>query len=185
MSELLVFEEPKAKAGDVSSDIPIVIVVFDELSTSSLMNEQGLINAFRYPNFAALAQDAHWFRNASTVAERSARALPAILTGRYTKENVAPTTANYPENLFTWLGGNYELNSFESLTKLCPEELCREPILRETSGERIRTTLLDLWFIYLHLALPTDLTHGLPAVTATMRDFADPEPRTQATSSGT
>ena len=170
MSELLVFEETKAEAVQegVSSDIPVVLVVFDELSTSSLMNEQRLINAFRYPNFAALARDAHWFRNASTVAQLSTQALPAILTGRYTKKNVPPTAANYPENLFTWLGANYELNSFESFTNLCPEELCREPIFRETFGERIRTTLLDLWFIYLHLALPTDLTHGLPVVTATV-----------------
>ena len=158
------------------------MVVFDELSTSSLLNEQRLINAFRYPNFAAVARDAHWFRNASTVAERSSRALPAILTGRYTKENVPPTAASYPENLFTWLGGNYELNVFESITNLCPEELCRELIFRETFGERIRTTLLDLRFIYLHLALPTDLTHSLPAVTATMRNFADSKPRTKATS---
>ncbi len=184
--ELLVFEEPKAKAapGGASSDIPIVMVVFDELSTSSLLNEQRLINAFRYPNFAALAQDAHWFRNASTVAERSSRALPAILTGRYAKKDVPPIAANYPENLFTWLGANYELNSFESFTNLCPEKLCRELVLRETFGERIRTTLLDLWFIYLHLALPTDLTHSLPAVTATMRNFADSKPRTKATSLG-
>ena len=182
--ELLVFEEPKAEAapGGASSDIPIVMVVFDELSTSSLLNEQRLINAFRYPNFAAVAQDAHWFRNASTVAERSSRALPAILTGRYTEENVPPTAASYPENLFTWLGGNYELNAFESFTNLCPNELCRELIFGETFGERIRTTLLDLWFVYLHLALPTDLTHSLPAVTATMRNFADSKPRTKAAS---
>ena len=182
----LIFEKPGPDEiwQGVSSDIPIVFLVFDELSTSTLMSEHLQINAFRYPNFAALARDAHWFRNASTVAQLSTQALPAILTGRYTKKNVPPTAANYPENLFTWLGANYELNSFESFTNLCPEELCREPIRRESFRERMRMTLSDLAFVYLHVILPADLAQTLPSVTATMRDFGAAKPSTKATSPG-
>ena len=180
----LIFEKPEPDGirPGVSSDIPIVFLVFDELSTSTLMSEHLQINAFRYPNFAALARDSHWFRNASTVAQLSTQALPAILTGRYTKKNVPPTAANYPENLFTWLGANYELNSFESVTNLCPEELCREPIGRESFRERMRMTLSDLAFVYLHVILPADLAQTLPSVTATMRDFGPVKPSTKVTS---
>ena len=55
VSDLLFVEgELPAVRGGVSSDIPVVLVVFDELPTSSLMDEHRQINAFRYPNFAAL-----------------------------------------------------------------------------------------------------------------------------------
>ena len=169
----LLFPERKqhvAREG-VLSDTPIVLIVFDELPTSTLMNEHLETNAFRYPNFAALARDSQWFRNASTVAESTRLALPAILTGRYPNRIVPGIAANYPENLFTWLGGEYELNVFETVTRICPEKLCSETIAREGFRERIRTTLSDLWFIYLHATFPVDMTQDLPPVTMTMRDF--------------
>ena len=178
VSDLLFVEgELPAVRGGVSSDIPVILVVFDELPISSLMDEHRQINAFRYPNFAALARDSHWFRNASTVSDFTGNVLPALLTGRYTREPVPPIAANYPQNLFTWLSGNYELNAFESVSRICPEELCRAPIPGESFGERIRSTLSDLWWVYLQVILPADLAEGFPLVTATMRDFARVEPR--------
>ena len=181
VSDLLFVErELPAVRGSFSSDIPVVLFVFDELSTSSLMDEHRRINAFRYPNFAALARDSHWFRNASTVSDFTKNALPALLTGRYPKEAFPVTAANYPDNLFTWLGESYELRAFESSTAICPEELCRTPIPGENFGERIRSTLSDLWWVYLQVILPADLAEGFPLVTATMRDFARLEPRPKA-----
>ena len=178
VSDLLFVErELPVVRGGVSSDIPIVLLVFDELPTSSLMDEHGQINAFRYPNFAALARDSHWFRNASTVSDFTVNVLPALLTGRYTRKPVAPTAANYPENLFTWLGEGYELRVFESSAPICPEELCRTPIPGESFEERVRSTLSDLWWVYVQLILPADLAEGFPSVTATMRDFERAEPR--------
>ena len=178
VSDLLFVErELPAIPGAVSSDIPILLLVFDALPTSSLMDEHGQINAFRYPNFAALAQDSHWFRNASTVSNYTKHVLPAILTGRYTRKPVAPTAANYPENLFTWLAESYELRVFEGSTPICPEELCRTPIPGESFEERVRSTLSDLWWVYVQLILPADLAEGFPSVTATMRDFERAEPR--------
>ena len=148
------------------------------------MDEHRRINAFRYPNFAALARDSHWFRNASTVSNYTPHVLPAILTGRYTRKPVPPTAANYPENLFTWLSGNYELNAFENVSRICPEELCREPILRESFAARIRTTLSDLRLVYLHVLLPVDLSRNLPSVTAALRDFGATAPRKKAAPPG-
>ena len=185
VSDLLFVErELPAVRGGVSSDIPIVLLVFDELPTSSLMDEHRRINAFRYPNFAALARDSHWFRNASTVSNYTPHVLPAILTGRYTRKPVPPTAANYPENLFTWLRKNYVLNAFESVSRICPEDLCREPILRESFAARIRTTLSDLRLVYLHVLLPVDLSRNLPSVTAALRDFGATAPRKKAAPPG-
>ena len=53
---------------------PIVLVVFDELPMNSLLDAKGNIDAERYPNFGALAREAYWFRNASTVAYMTAYA---------------------------------------------------------------------------------------------------------------
>ncbi len=147
---------------------PVVLLVFDELPTSSLLDRELGINARRYPHFAALAREGTWFRNATTVADETTYAIPAIVTGRYPDpEGRLPTAAEYPANLFSWLGSDYEPHVFELGTQLCPEELCQAAAL----GERWRTTLLDLTAIYLHLALPPELTGGLPAVTENWRDF--------------
>ena len=178
VSDLLFVErELPAVRGGVSSDIAIVLLVFDELPTSSLMDEHRQINAFRYPNFAALARDSHWFRNASTVSDFTFNVLPALLTGRYTKEVVNVVPANYPDNLFRWLGESYELRVFESSMAICPEELCHTPIPGESFEERVGSALSDLWWVYVQLILPADLAEGFPSVTATMRDFARAEPR--------
>ena len=47
---------------------PIVLVIFDEFSSISLMDEHHQIDAQRYPNFAAFAEEATWFRNASSMS---------------------------------------------------------------------------------------------------------------------
>ena len=186
VSELIFFEERKVERVQqaVSSDIPIVLLVFDEFSTSALMDQHLEINAFRYPNFTALARESYWFRNASTVAERTMRVIPSILTGRYIKKIVPATAANYPDNLFTWLGGSYELNALETYVRLCPDDLCHGPIAREGFGERFRTTLSDLWFICLHATLPGDLTQNLPPVTRTIRDFGRTSRASKSTAAG-
>ncbi len=71
---------------------PIVFVVFDELPLMSLLDAGGNIDAARFPNVAALARDAYWFPNASTVASNTEHAVPAILSGRYpTSPHAVPT----------------------------------------------------------------------------------------------
>ena len=61
---------------------PIVLVIFDEFSSISLMDENRQIDAQRYPHFAAFAEEATWFRNASSMSAHTVWAIPAILTGQ-------------------------------------------------------------------------------------------------------
>lgn len=103
---------------------PIVIVALDELPMSSLMTRTGEIDAIRYPNFARIARDGTWFRNATTVHDYTHEALPAILTGQLSRDGELPTYADHPQNLFTLLGGMYKLNVHERVTRLCPLSLC-------------------------------------------------------------
>jgi hypothetical protein len=163
--------EAEIRRSVVGMAAPVVLVVFDELPTASLLGERGGIDAARYPNFAALARDAHWFPNAVSVAEWTERAVPAILTGRYPMPGRLPTAGDHPDNLFTLLGGTYTVTAYESVTSLCPERLCGA-----TNGSRARERLRSLFFdagiIYLQSVLPADFSHQLPSIAGTWRNFA-------------
>ena len=149
---------------------PIVLVIFDEFSSISLMDEHHRIDARRYPNFAAFAEDAAWFRNASTMSSWTPRAVPAILTGSYPIPNRLPTVSGYPRNIFTLLGGTYAVQAHGTITELCPHELCAQ--LREPWSVRMRTLFSDVGIVYLHILLPEDQKSGLPSLQARWRDFA-------------
>ena len=72
----------EAIAGARTSRIPVVMVVFDELPATSLMDARDRVDARRYPAFASLARESTWYRDATTVAGRTTEAVPALLTGR-------------------------------------------------------------------------------------------------------
>ncbi len=150
---------------------PVVMVILDELPLSSLLDESGGINANRYPNLASLAGGAHWFRDATTVANGTTLSVPIILSGRIPEDKHLPRATYYPHNLFTWLGAaGYRMQVFETHTRLCPPELCSaEPRLGWT--QRLDRLATDLAVIYLHLLSPSDLATRLPAIQGTWRDF--------------
>lgn len=105
---------------------PIVVIVFDEFPLLSLLDGQGNIDADRFPNFARLAAESTWYRNATSVASWTPQAMPAMMTGRYPVGNVAGHYAVFPENLFTLLGDVYEVYAIETVTHLCPPWTCGE-----------------------------------------------------------
>ena len=94
----LTFASGSAETADVSSRVPVVMVVFDEVSTIAFEDARERIDPVLYPNLAALARDATWFRYAtaptdltgtatrpssparspSTTSRRSSRAIRAI-----------------------------------------------------------------------------------------------------------
>ncbi len=147
---------------------PIVMVVFDQLPLTSLLSESGGIDS-RYPNFAALADDATWFRNATTVAELTGWAMPALTSGIAPQRSRLPTVHDYPSNLFTALGTAYRHEVIEPITRLCPERLCEgdaAPV-----SERLGILSLDASVVYLHVALPWDLRALLPPLTQDWKNF--------------
>ncbi len=136
---------------------PVVLVIFDEFSGAHLMNRRGAIDAKRFPNFASLARGSTWYPNATTVADQTARAVPAILTGSRPSTGKLPIVSGYPNNLFTLLGDDYRLDVHEMATQLCPESLCTRE--REPAGTRLRSLARDLRTVSLRRLLPDDLRH--------------------------
>lgn len=162
--------EPLAGVELTPSPPPVVMVVFDQLPLPSLLDREGAIDAVLYPNFASLAGDATWFRQASAVADLTHFAVPAVLTGNYPEPELLPATADHPNNLFTLLGSAYRVEAFEPLTRLCPETVC--PPARPPLVVWYGSVLLDLSVVYQHIVLPDELTAALPPVTQNWKDFA-------------
>lgn len=151
--------------------IPVVVVIFDQLPLTSLMGEDHRIDPIHYPNLSALAQDAIWFRNATTVSDRTGWAVPSILTGNYPNPSRLPIASDHPHNLFTFLSmASYRIKSFEPITQLCPRRLCQKPL--QNLGKRIYLLLSDLSIVYLHILLPQDLNSSLPPINQNWKYFA-------------
>ena len=157
---------------DVRASAPVVLIVFDEFSVETLMQPGGGIDAARFPNFAALAKSATWFRNATTVSDHTTDAVPALLSGRFPGPDALPTAAAHPNNLFTLLGGSYSLrNVTEPATDLCPSRLCSQAT-RPPTFDRLESLGKDLTIVGLHRVLPQRLAAELPAVNQGFGNFA-------------
>jgi Sulfatase len=108
-----------------------ILLVLDELPSDTLLGPGGRIDAGRYPNFAALAGDATWFRNAYSAYDSTTKAVPLILDGIAPRKGAGPVVRDHPRSIFTALGRRgYRVVTAEEATALCPRRVC--------SGQRTR-----------------------------------------------
>jgi hypothetical protein len=169
-SKLVLTEDAAAHVDVVHSRTPVVLIVFDEFPTGSLLNARHEIDAVRFPSFADLAAHSTWYRNATTVHEGTTNAVPAILTGILPKAHQLPDFDDHPDNLFTLLGGTYRLDAFEEDTRLCPPGLC-EGEEHESFGGQLGSLVDDASVVYGHVLLPNGLAGDLPSVSESWQDF--------------
>jgi hypothetical protein len=139
--------DPAEADVDVADDPPIVFLILDELPTGSLLDRPGHIDESLFPNFSRLGREATWYENATTVADQTERAIPAIVTGqRQDTEKDGegmPLAKAHPESIFTLLGSSYEIDGIETVTQLCPRATCERQI-QDPFGERFGRILGDL-----------------------------------------
>ena len=147
---------------------PVVLVVWDELPLVSLLDENRQIDPIRYPNFASLARESHWFRNTTSVSDSTLVSISAILTGSYPDldDSRIPLLVDHSWNLFTLLAGSHELRVLENGTQLSPTTVNRQSLTT-----RLSSLFWDLSLVYAHLILPSELTNGLPVVTDGWTNF--------------
>src|SRR4029078_12793539 len=79
-TSILLFEDAKAANVTIAHPARVVMIVLDEFPEASLLDGHGRVDAELFPNFAKLSDDSTWYRNETTVAEYTVRAVPAILT---------------------------------------------------------------------------------------------------------
>ncbi|MDX2167429.1 MAG: sulfatase-like hydrolase/transferase [Deltaproteobacteria bacterium] len=147
----------------IARPVPVVMVVFDELALGALLDDAGGIDAGRFPSFAALAAGATWYRNATTVADYTPVAVPALLTGQLPDHNRIPVSAEHPDTLFSLLAPHYRLEVLEPVTQLCAAPSCARP---PADSERLRPALLvgDALVIWLHMLAPPAWRTQLPDI---------------------
>jgi len=171
----LILPQPDAGALGVRvpASTPVVMVIFDEFPTATLLTRDGkAIDAKRFPHFATLARRSTWYRNNTTVADFTGRAVPAIMTGNNPSGSTLPIASDQPNSIFSLLGGAYRLHVKEAVTSVCPEDLCGE-VQRPRQKTRLTDLVNDLKYVEGRIILPPSLANGLPNVSTTFGNFGN------------
>ena len=168
----------------------VVMIIFDELPLTSLLDENRLIDNKRYPNFARLAESSNWYRNTSaTHYSTGAGALPSILTGWYPNtynENIPKENRTakgfldrrkMPQSLFSFLEKTHQVFAIEPMTKLALE-VQSATISAPPINERLSSLFCDTFFFYTHLVSPAFWKTNLPPIHGQWADFCSPEEST-------
>jgi hypothetical protein len=141
----------------------IVLVVFDELTATSLRSDPLTIDDEHFANFARLARGSTWYANATSSHARTDKAVPAILGSRVATEDIPPIPENYPDNLFQIVDRSrqYGATVFEDVTRLVENPGEPEPH-RTTFSERVSDLIVSSATVYPRLILPADAPLALP-----------------------
>lgn len=160
--------------GQVGRPADVVLIIFDELPTISLLDSSGKIDFRRFPNFARLASMGTWYPKANTDWPRTKKAVRSILTGVVPPHNIRPELSEYERNLFTMFGPDYSYNVIEQVTRLFPKSYEREGAAKPQLAFRLSTLASDVSVLYLHHLLPKEYRSYLPDVGGQWIDFWSP-----------
>ncbi len=153
------------------SETTVVFLVLDELPLAGLLERDLTIDEELFPNFARLAADSLWLRNATANHAYTNQVVPALLTGRLpAQQRIPPTLREHPDNLFALLAGSHRIVADEVATRLCAPEWNS---LADEGGAALRWEglLRDVSLVFLHMALPEALATRLPPVSETWGGF--------------
>jgi Sulfatase len=104
----------------------VVLLVMDEFPSDSLLGKGGRIDPIRYPNFAKLAADGTWFRNAFSIYDSTTKAVPLILDGIKPRKGTAADRSDHPRTVFDMFARHgYRVVDSEEATALCRPSVCR------------------------------------------------------------
>jgi hypothetical protein len=104
----------------------VVLLVMDEFPGDSLLDKRRRIDPVRYPNFAALAGDATWFRNAFSIYDSTTKAVPLILDGLKPRKGSSADRHSHPNTIYDMFARHgYRVVDSEEATALCPPSICR------------------------------------------------------------
>jgi hypothetical protein len=161
--------DPSSSRTSRFDPVPVVVLVCDEFCGSSLMTPQRTIDANRFPNFAALASQGTWFRNATSVHQSTLQAVPAILSGRYPLSEWPASPVDLPQNLFSVLDrpNGYQRAAFEPVSVLAPAHLDSKPSTPHETWRQSRILADALWRVYLFHLAPLEYQSHLPVIPPT------------------
>jgi hypothetical protein len=143
----------------------VVLVVFDEFSGTTLLNDRLEIDARHFPQFARLAKASTFYRNATTVHPRTWVAVPAIVSGKFPVTDLPPIGSAYPGNLLHTIQatGAFDMAVFEPVTRLFTKREQRRTSQRDAIQKTVGL-IHTLSTVYLRLIITRDLPLDLPPV---------------------
>jgi hypothetical protein len=157
-------EVPPAEKITTADRPNVILIIYDELPVTTILDANGLIDKDKFPNFYQFAQSATWFANARSTSGHTETAVPSILAGRMRKHDVPATYRSYPENIFHRLGPSYNVLDLQFATDLNPAM----PLGRQTQApdgqDRLGRIALDIAIIFGHVVAPPQLAADLPRI---------------------
>ena len=171
ISELAFPSEAKARSIGGVSRAPIVVVLLDELPSTTLVDANDELDTKRYPGFAELAENATWFKNAYTVYDSTERAQPAIMDGNLPAKDKQPISSDHPNSIFSLFAKSHRMNVSEEATSVCSRDLCEDTHPEESYGSRISSMSEDLGLVWLHVVSPPDIENDLASVSENWGNF--------------
>jgi hypothetical protein len=171
ISELAFPSEAKARSIGGVARAPIVVVLLDELPSTTLVDANDELDTKRYPGFAELARDATWFKNAYTVYDSTERAQPAIMDGDLPAKDRQPISSDHPNSIFSLFAKSHRMNVSEEATSVCSRDLCKDTHPEESYGDRIESMTEDLGLVWLHVVSPPNIENDLTSVSENWGNF--------------
>jgi hypothetical protein len=165
-AKLVAGNQTDAWRADDSFRPPVVFIQFDALPSLLLETPDRRVDAVRFPNFAKLARDGVWYRNASNVHENTVFSVPSFVDGRLPRKGITPVVQDHEPNLFTLLGPGYRMNVAEEATTLCPYEFCARG-QRPAGGSFWKDTRV----VFNQIVRPEDQRGDLPSIGHRWTDF--------------
>jgi hypothetical protein len=164
-----------AAAIHTTSTTPVVMVVLDEVSATTFLDADRRVDAAAYPNLARLARRATTYRTFTAAGDETTRGISALLTGNpwRTGKGVLPIASDYPRNLFTLLGGAFEMHVSEEASDLCPPRVCAPSAPGGSERSSIGNLLHDAGVVYSHIVAPPGIERTLTPTDQTLGRFDD------------
>ena len=172
ISELAFPDEASARSIGGVSRAPIVVVLFDELPSNTLVGRErraGHRSATRAS--LSLPDDATWFKNAYTVYDSTERAQPAIMDGDLPAKDRQPISSDHPNSIFTLFAKSHRMNVSEEATSVCSPDLCKDTHPDESYGSRMSSMTEDLGLVWLHVVSPPNIENDLASVSENWGNF--------------
>lgn len=137
--------ERQADAAD--RDVPVFLLVFDELSSLVLRGDDDHIDRELYPNIAAFADTGTWYPNSTTGESSTMISIKSMISGvdLFRDATGADVAAKVP-NVFAYLMPYRQVRVFETKTIVATEQGLQAG--QQTPGQRTKRYLATIAFVY-------------------------------------
>ena len=102
------------------------MIVMDEFPTASLLDGRGQMDRTLFPHLPRFAGRVHLVPQPDDRRSAHDDGGAGDPDREFPSGEPVPTASEFPDSLFTLLGGSYRLNVHESATRICPSKLCGE-----------------------------------------------------------